>query len=128
MKKSNRGYKCHYKYCTHPQDILYKQEDERGYVSDNYGKLYHEDCWYKKVELEDLRKFYGQFIDSSCDMKLIAKVLNDLVFKYGLEIDYIRYALNYYAQVGKKFKSPFALLYLRSNKYMRKHYEESKAK
>ena len=112
---------CAYKYCLHGKEKV--KESEAVVIKNKY---YHWDCAATKQEIEELRNTYFERIDRDASFPILSKILNDLVFKYNLEIDYIRYALNYYAEYKVKVKSPFSLLYLRNNDYMRKRWKYSK--
>ena len=117
----DKEYVCAYKYCLHHGEKV--KASESVVIK---KKHYHWDCAATKQEIEELRNTYFERIDRDASFPVLSKVLNDLVFKYDLEIDYIRYALNYYAEYKVKVKSPFSLLYLRNNDYMRKRWKYSK--
>lgn len=112
---------CAYKHCLHHGEKV--KSSESVIVG---KKHYHWDCAATKQEIEEIRSTYYEKIDNDVNFPALSKVLNDLVFKYGLEIDYIKFAVNYYADYKIKIKSPFTLLYLRKNDYMRKKWEHSK--
>lgn len=112
---------CAYKYCLHGKEKV--KESEAVVIKNKY---YHWDCATTKQEIEELRNTYFERIDRDASFPILSKILNDLVFKYDLEIDYIRYALNYYAEYKVKVKSPFTLLYLRNNDFMKKRWKYSK--
>lgn len=117
----DKEYVCAYKYCLHHGEKV--KASESVVIK---KKHYHWDCAATKQEIEELRRTYFERIDKDASFPILSKILNDLVFKYDLEIDYIRYALNYYAEYKVKVKSPFSLLYLRNNDYMRKRWKYSK--
>ena len=78
------------------------------------------------MDMTEIRSMYIDNIDKDVYVPQLSKVLNDLVFKYDQEIEYIRFAVDYYGQYKTEVKSPFALLYLRTNKYMKKKYNDNK--
>lgn len=120
---TDKEYVCAYKYCLHHGE---KVKSSESVVIKK--KHYHWDCAATKQEIDELRNVYFERIDSKASFPVLSKVLNDLVFKYNLEIDYIRFALNYYADTKSRVKSPFTLLYLRNNDFMRKKWEISKGR
>lgn len=118
---ADKEYVCAYKYCLHHGDKV--KSSESVVVG---KKHYHWDCATTKQEIEEIRNIYFEKIDSEASFPVLSKVLNDLVFKYNLEIDFIKFAVNYYANYKTKIKSPFTLLYLRNNEYMRKRWKANK--
>jgi hypothetical protein len=91
-------------------------------------KHYHWDCAALRQEIEELRNIYWNRIDNKATYSVLSKVLNDLVFKYGLETDYIKFAINHFADCNTKVKSPFTLLYLRDNRYLKEKWEKFKGR
>lgn len=120
---SDREYVCAYKHCLHHTEKV--KASEAVVVG---KKHYHWDCAATKQEIEEIRNTYIERIDNEVSFPVLSKVLNDLVFKYSMDIDYIRYAINYYADYKTKVKSPFTLLYLRNNDFMKKKWEKSKGR
>lgn len=119
----DREYVCAYKHC------LYHGEKVKSSEAVVIGKKhYHWDCAATKQEIEEIRNTYIERIDNEAKFPILSKVLNDLVFKYDVDIDYIRFAINYYADYKTKVKSPFALLYLRNNDFMKKKWEKSRGR
>lgn len=87
-------------------------------------KHYHWDCASIKQEIEEIRNIYYEKIDKDVSFPVLTKVLNDLIFKYELEVEFVKFAVNYYADYKVKVKSPFTLLYLRKNDYMREKWKK----
>lgn len=113
-----KTYKCAYKYCVHNFEPI----NEDSAISVGRQK-YHWDCLAIKQKIDELRKMYINQIDPNTNFPVISKVLNDLVFKYNQDLDYIQFALEYYINTKTKIKSPFTLLYLRNNDLMKKKWE-----
>lgn len=116
----DKQYKCAYPHCYHGGKVL-----ESEAVVDK-GKRYHWDCIKTKMDLAEIRTMYIDNIDENVYVPQLSKVLNDLVFKYNQDIEYIRFAIDYYGQYKTEVKSPFALLYLRTNRYMKRKYNDYK--
>ena len=119
----DREYVCAYKHCLHHGEKV--KASEAVVVG---KKHYHWDCAATKQEIEEIRNTYVERIDNEVSFPVLSKVLNDLIFKYNMDIDYIRFAINYYADYKTKVKSPFTLLYLRNNDFMKKKWEKSKGR
>lgn len=118
-----REYKCGYSHCFHNgQKVKSSEAVKIG------NKYYHWDCAATKQEIDDIRNIYLDEIDNTASFPILSRVLNDLVFKYDMDIDYIRFAVTYYAEYHIKIKSPFTLLYLRNNDFMKRKWEQSKRK
>lgn len=118
-----REYKCGYSHCFHNgQKVKLSEAVKVG------NKYYHWDCAATKQEIDDIRHIYLDEIDNTASFPILSRVLNDLVFKYDMDIDYIRFAVTYYADYHIKIKSPFTLLYLRNNDFMKRKWEQSKRK
>ena len=89
--------KCRYKHCDklHSDTSLNKEEAVLG---DN-GFYYHPDCYHTKVTIEEIRDLFIGYIDPTLTGKQIAmliKVINDIVFKKNVDVDYLKYCLGYY--------------------------------
>lgn len=110
---ADKEYVCAYKHCLHHGEKVKSSE------SVVIGKKhYHWDCASIKQEIEEMRNTYYEKIDKDVSFPVLTKVLNDLIFKYELEVEFVKFAINYYADYKVKVKSPFTLLYLRKNDYM----------
>lgn len=118
---ADKEYVCAYKYCLHHGN---KVKSSEAVVLGK--KYYHWDCAATKQEISEIRNIYIERIDNKASFSIVSKVLNDLVFKYNLEPEFIKFAVCYYADYKFKIKSPFTLLYLRKNNYMREKWERSK--
>ena len=112
------GHKCAYTHCLHPGELV---EDSEA-IKEN-GRYYHWDCIQTKYDIADLRDIYIDGINDQVKIPVLTKVLNDLVFKYGVSLDYLKFCLKYYAKNNILIKSPFTLLYLRKNDVMEEKYK-----
>ena len=112
--------KCAYSHCYHGGKVF-----ESEAVVEK-GKLYHWDCIKTKRDIAEIRSMYIENIDKDVSVMQLSKVLNDLIFKYNEDIEFIWFAIDYYGKHKTEVKSPFALLYLRNNKYMKMKYNNYK--
>lgn len=120
---ADKEFVCSYKHCLH-----YGEKVKASEAVVIGRKYYHWDCAATKQEIEDIRNTYIEKVDNDVSFPILSKVLNDLIFKYDMEIDYIRFAVNYYGDYKVKVKSPFTLLYLRKNEIMRKKWKKSRGR
>ena len=116
---ADKEYVCAYKHCLHHGERV--KSSESVVIS---KKHYHWDCASIKQEIEEIRNAYYEKIDKDVSFPVLTKVLNDLIFKYELEVEFVKFAVNYYADYKVKVKSPFTLLYLRKNDYMREKWKK----
>lgn len=114
-----KTHKCAYAHCLHQGEPV--GDDEAIIVS---GKYYHWDCIQTKNDIQELRDMYLSGIDSNAKVPVLGKVLNDLVFKYNQPLGYLKYSIKHFIDYGTKIKSPFTLLYLRTNKVMQQKYQK----
>lgn len=114
-----KTHKCAYVHCLHQGEPV--GDDEAVIIGSRY---YHWDCAQTKSDIQELRDIYVSRIDPNVKIPVLGKVLNDLVFKYDQPIEYLKFSIKHFADYGTKIKSPFTLLYLRTNKVMRLKYEK----
>jgi hypothetical protein len=112
--------KCAYPHCYHGGKVL-----ESEAVVEK-GKRYHWDCLKTKRDIAEIRSNYIENVDKEASTMQLSKVLNDLIFKYNEDIEYICFSINYYGKYKTEIKSPFALLNLRKNNYMKLKYNNYK--
>lgn len=115
---ADKEYICAYKHCLHHGEKV--KSSEAVIVGKKY---YHWDCAAMRQELDAMKQTYLEQIDSNTSYPLLSKVINDLIFKYKLDPDYVKFAIDYYAKFHIKIKSPFTLLYLRRNPYIEERWK-----
>ena len=119
---ADKEYVCGYSHCLHHGEKVKSSE------SVAVGKKhYHWDCAATKQDIDLIRNIYIEDIDKNASIPVLSKIINDLIFKYELEIDFILFSVRYYAEYKTRIKSPFTLLYLRKNDFMKEKWEKSKA-
>ena len=122
---TEKMYKCAYTHCLHHGQKIPQSEA----VEDN-GKRYHWDCLQTKQDLTEIRRIYYEFIADDVKFPVLAKVLNDLIFKYEFDIDYIKFIVCFiacnYKSKNHKIKSPFTLISLaKEGQGIREKYENN---
>lgn len=115
-----KSYKCGYKYCLHEGEKVPQSEAFRV-----GNKWMHWDCAMMHDKIKQIREAYFD-LDPDANFPAVAKVINDLIFKYRLDVDYVKFSVEHYVKTGQKIKSPFALMGLRRNSYMKKKWLDSR--
>ena len=120
---ADKEYVCGYSHCLHHGEKV--KSSESVVVG---KKHFHWDCAATKQEIDVIRRIYFEEIDDKASFPVLAKIINDLVFKYELDVDYVAFAIRYYADHKTRIKSPFTLLYLRNNDFMLDRWNKSKGR
>lgn len=85
---------CGYSHCKHG-GVVDTQSDE--YIEDN-GKFYHMDCYSEKRAFSEIIDFWYREIDEDVVFNQLQRVLQELIYKRGLEAEYVLYAIKKKAQ------------------------------
>ena len=94
-KKASEAKKsCGYSHCKHG-GVVDTQSD--GYIEDN-GKFYHMDCYSEKRAFSEIIDFWYREIDEDVVFNQLQRVLQELIYKRGLEAEYVLYAIKKKAQ------------------------------
>ena len=114
-----RKYKCQYKHCTHPQDLI--TQDEAVLIG---TKRYHKNCAEIRNTLERAKRVFFDNVKPDSDYVQTVGVLNNLVFKKGYSADYIEFMLMWLALRGAKVNSPYSLHYAVNNNLILRDYKD----
>ena len=112
-----REYKCQYKHCSHPEDLM--QKDEAVLVG---AKRYHKDCAEIKATIDRAKRIFFDNVLVGADYVQTVGVLNTLIFSKGYSPDYVEFMLMWLALRGAKVKSPYTLHYTVDNNLIKKDY------
>ena len=93
-KASEAKRSCGYSHCKHG-GIVDTQSDE--YIEDN-GKFYHMDCYSEKRAFSEIIDFWYREIDEDVVFNQLQRVLQELIYKRGMEAEYVLYAIKKKAQ------------------------------
>ena len=85
---------CGYSHCKHG-GVVDTQSDEC--IEDN-GKFYHMDCYSEKRAFSEIIDFWYREIDEDVVFNQLQRVLQELIYKRGLEAEYVLYAIKKKAQ------------------------------
>lgn len=86
---TKKEYVCAYKHCLHPGQPVAKEQ------SVVIGKRhYHWDCASLKNEIQDCAQSYVELINDKTKYPVALKIINVMVFKNMVPIDYIRRNIN----------------------------------
>lgn len=128
---AEKQYVCGYAHCLHcGQKIPQSEAVAVG------SRKYHWDCAAHKQQMERIRNTYFSELNEEVPdqkeekdkFKILGKVLNDLIYKNGEDIDYVEFCVNYYVSYKWKFKSPLMLRNLKGNKVMERKWKNSKGR
>lgn len=107
METKDKEYTCGYNHCLHHGEKVKASE------SVVIGKKhYHMDCAEMKQKINECAKMYMECTDDKTKFPLVAKVLNNLVFRDKVPIDFIFERMNFGCKNYAK-KSPLSLYDLR---------------
>lgn len=128
---AEKQYVCGYAHCLHHGQKI--SESEAVVVG---KKRYHWDCAANRQQMERIRNtYFGELNEEVLDQeeeknkfKILGKVLNDLIYKNGVDIEYVEFCINYYASYKWKFKSPLILRNIKGNKLMERKWSNSKGR
>lgn len=128
---AEKQYVCGYAHCLHCGQKI--PQSEAVVVG---GRKYHWDCAAHKQQMQRIRNtYFSELNEETSDkeeeknkFKILAKVLNDLIYKNNVDIDYVEFCINHYAAYKWKFKNPLMLCNLKDNKVMERKWERSKGR
>ena len=115
------GYKCGYKYCTHPEDEV---ELENAVV---IGKRkWHRACYVTQQKIKSLYYDVYCLVNKSSDYQQVVGVFNRLIFKKQRSISFVEFMIKYGAVFGASFNSPYTLLVMDKNEELKEKYKTEK--
>lgn len=115
-----KGYKCQYKHCLHPQDLMQKEESVLVGT-----KRYHADCAKIHETIERAKRVFFDHIKPDADYVQTVGVINNLVFKKEYSADYVEFMMQWLALKGAKVNSPYSLHYAITNNLILRDYKDS---
>ena len=113
-----RKYKCQYRHCQHPEDLMLKEDAVLIGT-----KRMHKDCAEIRNTIERAKRIFFDHIKADVDYVQTVGVLNNLVFKKGYSADYVEFALMWLALRGAKVNSPYSLHLVMQNKLISRDYK-----
>lgn len=84
LKAKNKGYTCGYKHCLHSGEKV--PSDDSVIIGNRH---YHKDCADIKRKITDCAKLYMEYIDDKTKYPIVLRIINTLVFKNRVPVDYI---------------------------------------
>lgn len=106
-----RLYVCGYTHCLHPNEKA--TESEMVLVG---KKRFHKDCAEIREYIEEMKTLYFDNIDDKANYVEVISVLNNIIFKKGVDPRYMIFAIKYIIKKKARLKSPYSLHYLPTNK------------
>lgn len=114
---AEKSYVCGYKHCIH------KGEKVSGSEAITLGKKrYHKDCIKLSETIKLIKDTYLEKMDDKTNPVQILSVVNTMVFKKGIDADYILFALEQTCKRGFKFKAPYTMYYFEKNDVMKNNW------
>jgi hypothetical protein len=105
----SKTYVCGYAHCLH------KNEKVIDVDSVVVGKRrFHKDCAEIRNHIEILKKLYFDYVENPKYVEVVG-VINNIVFKKGVNPKYMIFALKYIINKNVRIKSPYFLHYLPKN-------------
>jgi hypothetical protein len=79
-------------------------------------KRFHKDCAEVREYIETMKTLYFDEIDNKANYVEVVSVLNNIIFKKGVDPRYMVFAIKYIIKKKARMKSPYSLHYLPTNK------------
>ena len=104
----DKDYVCAYPHCLHHgEKVLASQSVVIG------KKHYHWDCAALKQEIQDCAQTYIGYIDDKSQYPIVLRIINTMVFKNSIPIDFIKKKIEH-SQTYYKNKPVYALYGIRN--------------
>jgi hypothetical protein len=118
---ADKTYVCGYTHCLHKGEKVSEQD------SVIVGKRrFHKDCAQMKEYIDEIKDLYFDYIDKDADYKVVLSVINNMIFKKGIDPEYFLFGLKKWVWKKVKIKSPYSLHYLATNKILLAEWEKVK--
>jgi hypothetical protein len=108
---SEKTYTCGYTHCLHKNEKM----NEEDSVLVGKGR-FHKDCAEVRGYIDTLKDMYFDHINEKANYIEVLSVINNIVFKKGIDPRYMIFALQYIIKKNARIKSPYSLHYLPDNK------------
>lgn len=115
-------YVCGYKHCLHEGEKV--PESEAITIG---KKRYHKDCIKLSETIKLIKDTYLERIDSETNPVQLLSVINTMIFKKGINADYILFALEDMCNKKVKFKAPYTMYYFEKNLVLKNRWRELNA-
>ena len=90
-------------------------------------KRYHEDCLKTSETIKLIKDTYLEKMNSEENPVTILSVINTLVFKKGMDVEYILFCLEEMCNKEVKFKAPYTMHYFDKNLIMKEKWRKLNA-
>ena len=117
-----KSYVCGYKHCVHKGEKVL--ESEAIIIG---KKRYHKDCVKLSETIKLIKDTYLERMDSETNPVQLLSVINTMVFKKGVDADYILFALEDTCNKGFKFKAPYTMYYFEKNLVLKEKWRKLNA-
>ena len=114
-------YKCRYNHCLHEnQRVLASEAIKDG------SRYFHKDCYKTKKDIDTVANLFKEKVNPNVVFSVLRSVVNNIVFKKGVESGLLLFGLNYYISNKINLNYPQGLYYVIQNKNVIRGYEEKK--
>jgi len=103
--------KCGYKHCQHESRELLR--DSATKIKSIY---FHEDCAITKITINKIKELYCKSVDKDVSIPQLLGVINNIVFKKGINAQFLLFGLEYWIKKNVKISNPYVLHYIKDNK------------
>lgn len=111
---------CAYTHCKHESQKINIKEEE--YEVDN-NRYFHPDCKHEKDTVLEIIDYWCKNIDENVVFSRLRRIVDDIVYKYGYEADYVLFALK---KKARFLNYPPGLFYAIKDKTVKADYEHEK--
>jgi hypothetical protein len=118
-----REYVCGYVHCLHHGEKI--KEEDAVIVG---KRKFHKDCAEYKQYIDKMKDLYFDNIDKNAKYQEVLGVLNNIIFKKGVDPKFMIFAMEYIIRKKAKVKSPYVLHYLPENKLIQQLYNKERSK
>lgn len=119
---AEKSYVCGYKHCLHKGEKVL--ENEAIMIG---KKRYHKDCLKTSEIIKIIKDTYLERMNDKENPITILSVVNTLVFKKGVQAEYILFCLEEMCNKGVKFKAPYTMHYFDKNLVMKEKWRKLNA-
>lgn len=114
-------YKCRYNHCLHEtQSVVASEAIKDG------NRYFHKDCYKTKKDIDTVVNLFKEKVNPNVVFSVLRGVVNNIVFKKGVESGLLLFGLNYYISNKINLNYPQGLYYVIQNRNVIKGYTEKK--
>ena len=113
--------KCRWTHCSHESKDI-----PRGEAVKIGSSYYHADCVHEKQTIDEILKLWSERIDPNPVWNQLRSVVNTLIYKQHMSVDFIKFAVLYDTEHGHHVRYAPGLYYLVKDVAIQKVWERSR--